>query len=826
MSQSYIFPNANHIEIAAVTTSVDDITLDASLPEDVDFYQVVCTVAWTYKRTLLGNAVSIGAGQPYNIPRRAEFTKFFATGASSGSISIQGLKSRPGYQVGFLSSPAGSGGGGGGGGDASAANQATQIANFGTTTDAAAPTGNGTLIALVKALRTLLGAPLHTQIDSLLYPQSANANSTTNLTAFGTGAGSLYTSAPETILLLQAAQVEIRSDQPFSCTVNQYQDAAGLVLTASYTFLRAANQPFCENICLPGNYFSLTVQNLGALSTTNFVLDTTFGIMPTEPYTLTDLGNKRTGIREIGGKNIPTGQLPTLNGQPMITSVPASQSLAATGMIQFGVVGGQTLALTLTNAPGATATWVATVGFQYTVDGTNWLALNANLKGIPGASAVPVSSTTTVGLWLTTPPIDAIAIRYNVSAWTSGTIWGYCDVWGQPNSVIILPFTPTVISGVTLIGPIEMSGLSEITAHISAATTTQLTAQGSDEPTFASPFIIQVQDLNSTTAVAGGATVFTNPIRFSSRGFKWVRLQCTTTGTVLTIQGASATQGTPVHLSAQGSSVAVSATNLPVNIAQLGGATPISIQPNGATNRAGVNGVAGPLSNTDYNAQAWAAASGSGATIANANGLGASCGFDINATAVTLGSAVGTWVFLQESYDNGTTFRDIWQSELITATGHTYIPAIPCGGRRRMRWININATGAATAATTVTITVTAMDSSIGFVKQVQWYDRTNNVTAGTAAPGNGASFPIDGCKTVNAYLKTGTATTAASYKVQYSNNNVDFFDVSAATAIIALTAGITPIPITAGSVGRFARFVCTAGGTSQLVTEAGFYGVN
>jgi len=69
-------------------------------------------------------------------------------------------------------------------------------------------------------------------------------------------------------------------------TINQYIDAAGTKLTESTVIIRAANQPLCQNIMLPGNYFNVTLINLGISATTTLQIDTTFGIMDTLPKTL------------------------------------------------------------------------------------------------------------------------------------------------------------------------------------------------------------------------------------------------------------------------------------------------------------------------------------------------------------------------------------------------------------------------------------------------------------------------------------------------------------------------------------------------------------
>jgi hypothetical protein len=252
----------------------------------------------------------------------------------------------------------------------------------------------------------------------------------------------------------------------------------------------------------------------------------------------------------------------TLPGQPAVTTSPTTLSLTSTGQTQFGVQGGQTYALTLTNAPGATSTWVGTVAFEWSADGATWNALTVKPKGTI-ATGASVTQSTTVGLWLAAMPVTAQYFRYNVTAYTSGTIWMYCDPWGQPNVVIAIPFTPTVTSGQTLVGPIETSGLSEFTVHVSAATTTQLTVQGSNDPTFTAVFTIQTQDYNSTTSGGSGALAYVNPFRFTPHSFKWVRVQCTTTGTVLTIQGVTAVAGIRNMITAQGNSAAVNVVNSP-----------------------------------------------------------------------------------------------------------------------------------------------------------------------------------------------------------------------------------------------------------------------
>lgn len=255
--------------------------------------------------------------------------------------------------------------------------------------------------------------------------------------------------------------------------------------------------------------------------------------------------------------------------------------------------------------------------------------------------------------------------------------------------------------------------------------------------------------------------------------------------------------------------------NQSVNIAQIAGITPLNHSPNGAASgKALTVGIAGPISNTDYSAQAWAAASGNGATISEVNGLGASATFDVQLTAWTAGASTGLDIFLQESPDNGTTFYDIWQCEALTGVGRCRIPAIPINGRRRMRWVNRGG-----AATTATVTVTAMEVSIAVPKRFQFFDRTASVGSGTAASGtNSAAYHIDfpSPSSLTVAVQTGTATAPASWKVQMSMDGANWYDASAAVSCLA--SSMTLLPITSGVTGRFIRVQCTLTGTAALVT--------
>ena len=244
----------------------------------------------------------------------------------------------------------------------------------------------------------------------------------------------------------------------------------------------------------------------------------------------------------------------TVGALPPITSRPSAQSLAATGAIQFGVLPGATVVATLTNAPAATATWVGTVGFQTSPDGASWSNVNAIPNGIVGAGAVTATSSTAVGEWLIQIPTNHYFFRYNVTAWTSGTIWGFLDAWNL-GSVLQQPWSPTVTSGQTLMPWTDASGIAELMIRLSAITTCVFTVQGTNDPAGTDVSTLQVQEANTAASTGASTITAAGSFRAQTMGFKWVRVQCTTTGTVATVQGITARLGFPLLLTSTGDSI-------------------------------------------------------------------------------------------------------------------------------------------------------------------------------------------------------------------------------------------------------------------------------
>ena len=440
-----------------------------------------------------------------------------------------------------------------GGNLATTATKATAIAAVaGTTADTAWSSGAGSLVALGKATVNAINAPLPAGTNSL---GTVGLNAGTN--AIGSITNTAFTANAGTNLNTSALALET---------------GGNLATVATKTTAISAQLPSTLGVTTKANSLSTAIAtdqlvNLGAT--------TASGSQPVAIATdqLVALGQAAKASSQPVVLATDQPSIPVAAKITAPVTPPSAQSIAATGTIgAFAVQGGQTVALTLTNAPAATATWVGTVGFQWSPDGSTWNALTAIPKTqLPGSNAVGVTSTTTAGLWLASLPDTAIQVRYNVTAWTSGTIWGFVESWQNPNAVVILPFVPTVTSGQTLIGPLDVSGISEITVHITAATTTQLTFQGSNDPTFTAAVTLTVQDTTSPNSTGSGAAVYTTPQKIITQGFKWFRAQCTTTGTVLTVQGASATLGSRIALTTAGNALFVTTNNNSMNMNQYGG---------------------------------------------------------------------------------------------------------------------------------------------------------------------------------------------------------------------------------------------------------------
>lgn len=190
------------------------------------------------------------------------------------------------------------------------------------------------------------------QINALTYPQSTGNNSTVQLAS-----GATFTGTIETVLSLQAAQVMVTCDQPYTVFVDQFIDLAGTKLVATYTFTRLTGVALNENVTLPSNYARVRVQNTGASTTSTFELNTTFGIMNTQPNTLSNSGNLRVVSQE-------NGVVSTVNSTSSNLGASAVFTGAAEDVTEFSTL--------MVSAFSSHASATDGLSVQFSSDGTNW----------------------------------------------------------------------------------------------------------------------------------------------------------------------------------------------------------------------------------------------------------------------------------------------------------------------------------------------------------------------------------------------------------------------------------------------------------------------
>ena len=130
-----------------------------------------------------------------------------------------------------------------------------------------------------------------------------------------------------------------------------------------------------------------------------------------------------TTLAALNTKTPGVGQATMANSRPVvIASNQGPLTTATTDTVATGTIAAlnATLAVAINGAAGMrtqiTGTWVGTLAFEGTVDGTNWVAINAVAAGL----SVPAQTATANGVYAPTPAGFA-QIRLNATAWTSGT---------------------------------------------------------------------------------------------------------------------------------------------------------------------------------------------------------------------------------------------------------------------------------------------------------------------------------------------------------------------------------------------------------------------
>ena len=361
--------------------------------------------------------------------------------------------------------------------------------------------------------------------------------------------------------------------------------------------------------------------------------------------------------------------IPVVTSASNVVAIPTSNSMAAlNAAVQYSVDAGGSYLATLTNGPGATTVWSGTVTFQYSTNGgSSWSSLTATPISTPANSA-NVTTATANGLFSINVPAgvgsQTVLIRANMTAYTSGTVYFFVEASVQ-GARVLLPWVYTVTSGNTLVGPLEASGFSEIDVQISAITTTVYTAQGTNDPTAATWAALPVQ--NWTTQGASAATLTAAATyRIQTNGYKFIRVQCTTTGTVGTIQGVAGTLGQPILLTNFGNDIGVTVNS--------GTVTTVSTVTS-VTAVASVTSTTSVFTNADQ-ASAAITTTTTGATKALTAGDAVS--FNVAITAVS--GTTPTYDFSVQTSIDGSNWTTVYQMPRQTTTGFYSTPFLQLNG--------------------------------------------------------------------------------------------------------------------------------------------------
>lgn len=185
--------------------------------------------------------------------------------------------------------------------------------------------------------------------------------------------------------------------------------------------------------------------------------------------------------------------------------------------------------------------------------------------------------------------------------------------------------------------------------------------------------------------------------------------------------------------------------------------------------------------------------------------------FGLAVTAVS-GTLPTLDVVVQESYDNGATWDDVYHFPRVTAALSPALQSPPLVLRGTHYRVNRTVGGTAPSFTNAVLQVSR---SVGVNRQVQFFDRAiAPATLGSATP----YWLIEGTENITAFVSSVSATTPATYQLQVSMDKVNWVNVGTATASVA--AGTVQFGVI-NIMAKYARIAVTTIGTAQVLNYAG-----
>lgn len=178
------------------------------------------------------------------------------------------------------------------------------------------------------------------------------------------------------------------------------------------------------------------------------------------------------------------------------------------------------------------------------------------------------------------------------------------------------------------------------------------------------------------------------------------------------------------------------------------------------------------------------------------------------AVTVVSGTSPTLDVVIQESFDNGTTWEDVYHYQRVT-TVLTKALMSPSLLLRGTHYRVVRTVGGTTPS--FTNAMFQVSRSIDGPRVRQFFDRTiAPATLGSATP----AFLTEGANNLSAIVASTSATTPATYQLQVSSDGSVWANVGTATASTATGAVSFSV---VGVVSKYARVVVTAAGTAQVL---------
>ena len=592
-----------------------------------------------------------------------------------------------------------------------------------------------------------------------------------------------------TFLTDTSGRLEIDTAQslplPTGASTSALQTTGNTSLSTIVT--NTSNIPAVGQTTMSGSTPVTIASNQSAVSVTDTRLPTSLGTQASSTSLPVVLSNDQAGI-------------PVTTSPSIVVATPTTNSMAAlNATVVYQVQASGSYYLTLTNGPGATTAWSGTITFQYSTNGgSSYSSLTVSPVASP-ANSTNTTTSTANGLYVVEVPAgvgsQTVYIQAKMTSYTSGTAYFFVAPQ-QPQQKILIPWTYTVTSGQTLVGPIEASNLSELDVQLSAITTTVFTAQGTNDPTLATWVSLPVQDLALVSSAGALTITAASTYRIQPNGAKWIRIQCTTTGTVATVQGIAATVGSSQNFTSYGGSTYVSSIGtLPTltNVTTVATVTTVSTVTNGNL------GFPGAITDTASAAILVTTTSGPYTPT-----YGSSYQLTCNVTAVS-GTTPTMDIAIQESRDSGTNYVTIYQFPRITTTGSYTSPLMPLTGNRLQYVQTLGGTSPSFTRTNIRMQSSATQPQP--IRQI--VDRSvtltslNSTTASLISEQSGNNITL----TINVGAIT---TTAPALQIQASDDaGATWYNLgSPLTAVASSTVSAT---VTGTSAQRYQAVVTTAG---------------